>query len=98
MQPQQTRWKTHRVPTSLIAYCRQYDMIEIATKVFNLSTGGIGIKTDYPISPKERLAVAFDIPETTKMVIVTGEVAWRQSRHDVLKMREPVYTAGIKFL
>jgi LysM repeat protein len=32
------------------------------------------------------------------MVIVTGEVAWRQSHRDVLKMGEPVYTAGIKFL
>jgi LysM repeat protein len=73
-------------------------MNEIATKVFNLSMGGIGIKTNYPISPKEQLAVAFDIPETTKMVIVTGEVAWRQSHRDVLKMGEPVYTAGIKFL
>jgi Tfp pilus assembly protein PilZ len=52
-------------------------MNEIATKVFNLSTGGIGINTNDPMSPKERLAVAFDIPETTKMVIVTGEVAWR---------------------
>jgi LysM repeat protein len=73
-------------------------MNEIATKVFNLSTGGIGIKTNYPISPKERLAVAFDIPDTTNIVSVTGEVAWRQSRRDVLEMREPVYTAGIKFL
>lgn len=98
MQPQQTRRKTHRVPTSFVAYCRQYDMNEIATKVFNLSTGGIGIKTNYPISPKERLAVAFDIPDTTNIVSVTGEVAWRQSRRDVLEMREPVYTAGIKFL
>ena len=54
------------------------------------STGGIGIKTNYPIFPKERLAVAFDIAETTKMVIAAGEVAWRQSRRDVLKMGEPV--------
>jgi Tfp pilus assembly protein PilZ len=66
-------------------------MNEIATKVFNLSTGGIGIKTNYSISTKERLAVVFDIPKTTKMVIVTGEVAWRQSRRDVLKMGESVY-------
>ena len=73
-------------------------MNEIATKVFNLSKGGIGIKTNYPISPKERLAVAFDFPDTTNIVSVTGEVAWRQSRRDVLKMGEPVYTAGIKFL
>ena len=73
-------------------------MDEIAAKVFNLSTGGIGIKTNYPISPKERLAVAFDIPDTTNIVSVTGEVAWRQSSRDVLKMREPVYAAGIKFL
>jgi LysM repeat protein/Tfp pilus assembly protein PilZ len=73
-------------------------MNEIATKVFNLSTGGIGVKTNYPISPKEQLAVAFDIPDTTNIVSVTGEVAWRQSSRDVLKMREPVYTAGIKFL
>jgi len=73
-------------------------MNEIATKVFNLSKGGIGIKTNYPISPQERLAVAFDIPDTTNIVSVTGEVAWRQSRRDVLKMGEPVYTAGIKFL
>ena len=98
MQPKQTRRKTHRVPTSFIAYCRQYDMNEIAIKVFNLSTGGIGIKTNYPISPKERLAVAFDIPDTTNIVSVTGEVAWRQSRRDVLEMGEPVYSAGIKFL
>jgi LysM repeat protein len=58
----------------------------------------MGIKTNYPISPKERLAVAFHIPNTTNMVSVTGEVAWRQYRRDVPKMGEPLYTAGIKFL
>jgi LysM repeat protein len=98
MQLQRTRRKAQRVPASFIAYCGQADLNEVATKVFNLSTGGMGIKTNYPISPKERLAVAFHIPNTTNMVSVTGEVAWRQYRRDDPKMGEPVYTAGIKFL
>ena len=97
MQLQRTRRKAQRVPASFIAYCRQADLNEVATKVFNLSMGGIGIKTNYPISPKERLAVAFHIPDTTNMVSVTGEVAWRQFHRDAPKMEEPLYTAGIKF-
>jgi len=97
MQLKQTRRKAQRVPASFIAYCRQADLNEVATKVFNLSTGGMGIKTNYPISPKERLAVAFHIPDTKNMVSVTGEVAWRQFHRDVFKMGEPLYTAGIKF-
>ena len=98
MQLQRTRRKAQRVPASFIAYCGQADLNEVATKVFNLSTGGMGIKTNYPISPKENLAVAFHIPDTTNMVSVTGEVAWRQFHRDVLEIGEPVYTAGIKFL
>ena len=98
MQLQRTRRKAQRVPASFIAYCGQADLNEVATKVFNLSTGGMGIKTNYPISPKENLAVAFHIPDTTNMVSVTGEVAWRQFHRDVLAIGEPVYTAGIKFL
>jgi LysM repeat protein len=58
----------------------------------------MGIKTNYPISPKERLAVAFEVPETANMIIVTGEVAWRQFRRDVRKTGEPLYGAGIKFV
>jgi len=98
MQPQQTRRKTQRVPTSFVAYCLQDDLNEVATKVFNLSRGGMGIKTNYPISFKEQLSVVFHIPKTTNMVTVTGEVAWRQSRRDALKVGEPLYTAGFKFL
>ncbi len=97
MQLQRTRRKAQRVPASFIAYCRQADLNEVATKVFNLSMGGIGIKTNYPISPKERLAVTFHIPDTTNMVSVTGEVAWRKFHRDAPKMEEPLYTAGIKF-
>jgi LysM repeat protein len=97
MQLQRTRRKAQRVPASFIAYCRQADLNEVATKVFNLSMGGIGIKTNYPISAKERLAVAFHIPDTTNMVSVTGEVAWRKFHRDAPKMEEPLYTAGIKF-
>jgi len=98
MQPQQTRRKSQRAPTSFVAYCRQGDLNEVATKVFNLSTGGMGIKTNYPIFPKEQLAVAFLIPKTTNVISVTGEVAWRQFRRDALKVGEPLYTAGFEFL
>ena len=98
MQLQRTRRQAQRVPASFIAYCGQADLNEVATKVFNLSTGGMGIKTNYPISPKEQLAVAFHIPDTTNMVSVTGEVTWRQFHRDAPKMEEPLYTAGIKFL
>ena len=77
MQVQRTSRKAPRVPVSFMASCCQQDLNELGVKAYNLSPGGIGIKTNYPLSMKERLAVAFQLPDTFDTVLcVTGEVAW----------------------
>ena len=67
MQEEQTRRKSPRASTSFIAYCCQEDLNEVGIKVCNLSTGGMGIKTNYPLNLKERLAVAFQLPRSLKL-------------------------------
>ena len=95
---QHTRRKTLRVPVSCIIHLQQNDLNELAGKMFNLSAGGFGVKTNYPISIKERLTVAFHLPDTIGRVTGLGQVVWRQFHGDNLGHRETLFTAGIKFL
>ena len=99
MQAQRTSRKAPRVPVSFIASCCQQDLNELGGKAYNLSPGGIGIKTNYPLSVKERLAVAFQLPDTFNTVLcVSGEVAWIQCNGDVPRREKAFFTVGIKFL
>jgi Tfp pilus assembly protein PilZ len=83
---------------SCIVHLQQDDLNEFAGKMCNLSTGGFGVKTNYPISIKERLTLAFNLPNTIGRVTGLGQVAWRQFHGDGLGHEKTIFTAGIKFL
>ena len=96
MHEHKNRRKAPRVPTSLIARCCQKDLNEVGVRVHDLSIGGMGIETNYPLSLKERLAVAFQLK--SKVLCVTGEVAWLHYHGDNLRREETFFSGGIKFL
>ena len=98
MQEEQTRRKSPRASISFIAYCSQEDLNEVGIKVCNLSTGGMGIKTNYPLNLKERLAVAFQLPRSFNTVLcVSAEVTWLQLNGGTTGHEETFFTGGIRF-
>ena len=56
------------------------------------------IDFNYPISIKERLTVAFHLPDTIGRVTGLGQVAWRQFHGDSPGHEKTIFTAGIKFM
>ena len=99
MQKRQTKRKAPRVPVSFSVRCRQSDRNEIGAKAYNLSTGGIGIKTNHPLSVKERLDVTFQLPGTFNTTLsLSGEVSWSQFHGDTAVQEEALFAGGIKFL
>jgi hypothetical protein len=99
MREQENRRNAPRVPISLIARCCQEDLNEVGIRVCDLSTGGMGIKTNYPLSMKERMAVAFQLTDRLNTVLcVSGELAWLQNHGIILGKETTFFTGGIKFL
>ena len=94
----QSRRKAPRVEISSTVHLQQADLNEIGGKIYNLSTGGIGINTNYPVARKERLTVAFHLPDTIGAVQAEGEVVWRQFHGDTPGHEGRLFTAGIRFL
>ena len=95
---QQTRRKNPRVSISCIVHLRQIDLNELAGKMHNLSIGGFGLGTNYPISIAERLTVTFQLPETIGLVSGLGQVVWRRFHGDSPGDEKTLFTAGIEFL
>jgi len=98
MQSQGNRRKYPRVSVSFLVHCKQEDGSNVGGKAFNLSTGGIAIKTNCPVSLGEQLTVEFVEPETLNVHKVKGEVIWHQFHGDSSVQAEALFTAGIKFL
>ncbi len=98
MQSQWNRRKYPRLPVSFLIYCQQADLSIIGGKAYNLSAGGMAIKTNCPISVGEQLTVEFVEPKTLNLYKVKGEVVWRQFHGDTFAEVEVLFTAGIKFL
>jgi len=93
-----TRRKAPRVKVSSTVNLRQADLNETGGKIYNLSTGGIGINTNYPVARRERLTLAFHLPDTIGLVQAEGEVVWRQFPGDTPGHKGRLFTAGIRFL
>jgi hypothetical protein len=94
----QSRRKAPRVKVSSTVHFRQVELSETGGKIYNVSTGGIGIDTNYPVARKERLTLAFHLPETVGTVQAEGEVVWRQFHCDIPGHKGRLFTAGIRFL
>jgi hypothetical protein len=95
---EQQRRKSRRVPVSFLVYCIQTDDDIIVGKAYNLSTQGIAIKTNYPISKNEKLGMEFIVPNRSSPIRVTGEVMWRLFHGDNSSWQETLFSAGIKYL
>ena len=98
LEQNQTRRKAPRVEVSSTVHLQQVDLNETVGRINNLSTGGIGINTNYPVARKERLTLAFHLPDTVGTVQAEGEVVWRQFHGDTPGHEGPLFTAGIRFL
>lgn len=97
MQNQSNRRKYQRVPVSFLINCLRADLSRIGGKAYNLSEGGIAIKTNCPISTGEQLTVEFVKPESGSVHKVEGEVVWSQFHGDTVAQIGAMFTAGIKF-
>ena len=98
LEGEQQRRKSHRVPVSFLICCQQTDLARIGAKACNLSTEGIAIETNYPISKNEKLGMEFLVPSRSNLFRVVGEVMWRQFNEDTSGRQETLFSAGIKFL
>lgn len=97
-QTQQNRRKDPRVSVCFFVCCRDQDLIELRGAAYDLSAGGLALKTNYPIGKGERLTVEFLEPKTLSLVTLEGEVAWRRFHGDNPGREQTLFTAGIKFL
>ena len=98
IQSRQNRRENPRVSVSFFVCCKHPDRIELRGTAYNLSVGGVAIRTNYPIGEGELLTVEFLEPTTFKPVRVEGRVAWRQFNGDTPSEEDALFTAGIKFL
>ncbi len=98
MQNQSNRRKYQRVPVSFLINCLRADLSRIGGKVYNLSEGGIAIKTNCPVSKGEQLTVEFVESESGNVHKVKGEVVWSEFHGDTVAQVGSMFTAGIKFL
>ena len=97
LEQHQSRRKAPRVAVSSTVLLRQVDLNETVGEIYNLSTGGIGINTNYPLARRERLTLAFHLPDTVGPVQAEGEVVWRQFHGDTPGDKGRLFTAGIRF-
>ena len=98
LEQHQSRRKGLRVEVFSTVHLRQVDLNETVGKIYNLSTGGIGINTNYPFAKRERLTLAFHLPDTIGPAQTEGEVVWRQFHGDTPGHEGTLFTAGIRFL
>lgn len=69
-----------------------------AVKTTDISIGGVCITLSEKLSPKQRLAVEIDLPDTNKgPVFAKGQVAWIKEAEPVSVNGIRYFTAGIEF-
>jgi Tfp pilus assembly protein PilZ len=98
MQNQSNRRKYQRVPVSFRINCLKSDLSRIGGKVYNLSEGGVAIKTNFPVSNGEELTMEFVAPDSGNVHSVRGEVVWSHFHADTVAQAGAMFTVGIKFI
>ncbi|UCG11623.1 MAG: PilZ domain-containing protein [Deltaproteobacteria bacterium] len=94
----QNRRASPRAPITLFVCCQQDGNTTWAGIAYNLSIGGIAIRTRYPVNVGERFRLEFLLPDTQDFVKVEGEVTWRKFHLGGSRLDEIFSTTGIKFL
>jgi hypothetical protein len=98
IQSHQNRREDPRVSVSFFVSCKHPDRIELRGAAYNLSVGGVAIRTNYLIGARELLTLEFLEPTTFKPVSLEGQVAWRQFHGHTPSEEDTLFTAGIEFL
>ena len=98
LEGEQQRRKSHRVSVSFFVCCQQTDLVRIQAKARNLSTEGIAIETNDPISKDEKLGMEFFVPSSRNPFRVVGEVMWLQFHGETNGRQETLFIAGVRFL
>jgi len=98
MQNQVNRRKFQRVPVSFLIHCLRTDLSRIGGKAYDLSEGGIAIKTNCPVRSGEQLTLEFVEQDGGTIHKVKGEVVWSKFHDDTVAQVGAMFTAGIKFL
>ena len=94
----QQRRKSRRLAVSLLVQCQQTDLTRIRAEAYNLSTEGIAIRTNSPVSKNEKLIMELFVPNRSNPFRVVGEVRWRQFHGDTKSQLKTLFSAGIKFM
>jgi len=97
MQNQSNRRKYQRVPVSFLIHCLRTDLSRIGGKAYDLSEGGIAIKTNCPVRSGEQLTLEFVEQDDGTIHKVKGEVVWSQFHGETVAQVGAMFTAGIKF-
>jgi c-di-GMP-binding flagellar brake protein YcgR len=98
MDKQQTRRRSARVSISSIVNCESADLAKFGGEAYNLSTGGIALKTNYPIRVREQFAAELLVPDEDSPIRVEGKVVWRRFHGDSPGQEQTLFTAGVSFL
>ena len=87
-----------RVSISSIVTCESADLAKFAGKAYNLSTGGIALKTNYPIRIRDQFVAELPVPNDDNPIRVEGKVVWRIFHGDSPGQEDTLFTVGIRFL
>lgn len=98
LQDSQIQRKHPRVPVSFLVHCRQDDQTEVGGRAYNLSKGGLGLRSNCPLHTREYLSMECLLPKQLDPVKLTGEVVWCKHHYDTAEEEEALFSAGIKFL
>ena len=94
----QQRRKSRRLAVSLLVQYQQTDLTRIGAEAYNLSTEGIALKTNYPVSRSEKLVMDLFISNRSHPFRVVGEVMWHQFHGDTKSKLETSFRVGLKFM
>ncbi len=63
-----------------------------------MSTGGIALKTNYPIHIREQFAAELLVPNDDIPIRVEGQVVWRRFHRDSVGQEDILCLVGIRFM
>jgi hypothetical protein len=86
------------VPVDFPVRCQPAGSKEVGGQAANLSTGGIGLRTNSPIKTKEQITVEFMLPGVLSPSNLRGAVVWSKFHSDMAEAGGTLFTAGIEFL
>jgi hypothetical protein len=92
------RREYERMPVSFLVSCKESDVLKLAGLAYNMSCGGIAIKTNFPISKGNTLEIEFTVPDVAEHLLVSAEVAWSHFHLDEPEREHTLFSAGIKFV